>query len=148
MLMLTGRIVTGPGSESQISRPKPRSRTGHPGLNLTAVVCGPHNTPHPGAVGAEAFTIELTVLNVLNGRFNLADAATRVYVLGKLLSVIYLTARRAVRKALVEDLMTLPRVPFIEGQPEGGMTAGPRGSALAGSQRGDETVDIAVQQTA
>jgi len=116
-------------------------RTGHPDLNLTLVVSGAHNTPHPDAPGAEHVSVELAVLSALNGNLDLTRQADRRYLLRKLLSAsdsdallynryIYLAARRPVRKALEDDMKTLPRVPYIDDAIEQGFEQG-RAAGLA-----------------
>jgi hypothetical protein len=110
-------------------------RTGHPGFDLTPIVSGPDNTPHPETPGAEEVSVELTVLNVLNGNFDLADAAVRAYVIGKLATAtrelrtiytryIYRTVPGAVRQAMEEDVKTSLRVPFIDDAIEEGLAKG------------------------
>jgi hypothetical protein len=109
--------------------------TGHPDLDLTLVVSGSHNTPHPDAPGAEHVSVELAVLSALNGNLDLTRRAHRRYLICKLLSAsesdallynryIYLASRRSVRKALEEDMKTLPRVPYIDDAIEQGFEQG------------------------
>lgn len=98
---------------------------GHPGLVLRVIVIGPRNTPHPDSPGAEAVTVELTVLNVLNGNFDLSNPRDRHYVLSKLAGAdsvrrhlysryLYLSVPRAVRRQLEEDMNYTYRVPFLD----------------------------------
>lgn len=60
--------------------------TGHPGFALTPIVVHRSNTPHPDAPGGERLAIQIAMLCVLNGKFDLTDQGTRHYVLGMLAS--------------------------------------------------------------
>jgi hypothetical protein len=117
-------IVIAPTERIARACAKPYS-IGHPGLVLKVIVIGPRNTPHPDSPGAEAVTVELTVLNVLNGNFDLTDPRDRRYVLGKLAGAdsarrhlyaryLYLSVPRAVRRQLEEDMNHTYRVPFLD----------------------------------
>jgi hypothetical protein len=117
-------IVIAPTERIARACAKPYS-IGHPGLVLKVIVIGPRNTPHPDSPGAEAVTVELAMLNVLNGNFDLTDPRDRRYVLGKLAGAdsvrrhlyaryLYLSVPRAVRRQLEEDMNYTYRVPFLD----------------------------------
>lgn len=76
--------------------------TGHPGLALTPIVIHRTNTPNPDAPGGKRFAIQVTMLCVLNGKFDLIDQDTRHYVLGALAS-----AESAVRTSYTRNLLRI-----------------------------------------
>jgi hypothetical protein len=100
--------------------------TAGPNIRVNLVVVDRQSTPHPDAEGGEDCVVQITMLNFLNGKFDLSDPDTRRYVLDQLAKAdirlrgpythaVWYLSEPDVRKDLEADMtLTDLYVPFLD----------------------------------
>lgn len=118
--------------------------TGHPSLLLTPVTVWRFNTPDPDTAGGERFVLQVTMLCVINGKFDLVDSDTRNYVLRELAAAepelrtsytrnLWRICDFALRLALEVDFMaTTYGIPILDGAFNDGVKEGKTQGVSAG----------------